>query len=1129
MKCNCKFVTQYAYINDKITHIDNYIPNKSSIPKCINNHELIFANGKRKKKYFRHKNREDLDFDNPMTKWHSEWQSNFPITEKTIKKKEGQIRERRCDVFLEKINTILEFQHSKIDRENVVARNNDYKLHNFDIIWIIDGNQKDDIIIEPLYKGGYLIIFNKNKWIYDSFNYDNIDYILLDVDDKIFKIHVKEVKHDMIIVNNYIEKEEVIKLLLEHPEQIFKIWNNEKIIRATLTISQKGAGNGKTFGLCKSISENKDKELFMCFVKQHSAKYVIKQELDEQIKRGEKHIEDNMIEIEDKIYGKKIIINYKNKQTGKNITIIIATIDSFIYNITTNNAKTINLFEGLLKTIINNKKCNKILSNGIIKYANGDRSVNKKTQIWIDEVQDLESLYFDAFYILMLQTGVDINIIGDKLQSLQYEENFLTNALETNLEGITKIIEPFINNNHRIKVQGMSKEINNLVKFEKYNLPSIQTNENDLYKTNTENIKVFKQQEQIYANEKNKEKIDVFCNDVMEYYKYEVINNKMKPSDFLIIFPIMKNNSIALELDTKIQSFWLDYNNDSDCKLMYSFVHKHTEGQVIDLSISENATRIVSIRSSKGDGRKVVFILSMTQASLQVVSNKNNPDNLIYESHIHVALTRSKIKTYISILHNNDDIHKRFYNNDYIDYIPKIKHKFSINDIMNNIDKEKILSLIENNIIEPIDDSNEKKELIDWSYYEIRYPIYLYYAFLSIININKTYKSSQVKKCFECIEFLPVTVVSTDSYWDYLKKSKKKNDKNTILWDDLEYIPILRLSENYDNKNKDAYNLKEKIEIIQKKIKNDELNDIEPLEMIILHYIIELNLKRDLCNISPKQIYEIMNYFDDNNNNNNILNIFNSTENIQQIINKFFENEIVLTGHNWNIGQYIVYNGYSDNLKIMYNSQIIGYDDDNVYHLSFKTEYNKLNYKETVLNILIERFIIFNSKQNKYDQDKNRNKFNGKKIHSYIFILNERRYIKVNMDSLEKNDEFLNELKKAIVNYYINFNNDIYRYYNYIKNKSNVWVIKTKTEEKKFNNPIQYMSELFKTNNYLKQMFDNLWYEIDEKNNKEYVINITNDKELFIEKINFYINKMCNLFFGIIDSEYNNNNEHNIW
>ena len=52
--------------------------------------------------------------------------------------------------------------------------------------------------------------------------------------------------------------------------------------------------------------------------------------------------------------------------------------------------------------------------------------LNKKSELCIDESQDLGIEYFNAIMELMLSTKIDIVVVGDKLQSLEHENNFMT-------------------------------------------------------------------------------------------------------------------------------------------------------------------------------------------------------------------------------------------------------------------------------------------------------------------------------------------------------------------------------------------------------------------------------------------------------------------------------------------------------------------------------------------------------------------------------------------------------------------------------------------------------------------------------------------------------------------------------
>ena len=78
--CNINFISQYCYTDNKQIHVQEYISNKNFKTSivCQKGHELILVNGSKRIPYFRHKNSGDIGGE-PMTMWHSEWQSNFPI------------------------------------------------------------------------------------------------------------------------------------------------------------------------------------------------------------------------------------------------------------------------------------------------------------------------------------------------------------------------------------------------------------------------------------------------------------------------------------------------------------------------------------------------------------------------------------------------------------------------------------------------------------------------------------------------------------------------------------------------------------------------------------------------------------------------------------------------------------------------------------------------------------------------------------------------------------------------------------------------------------------------------------------------------------------------------------------
>ena len=180
---------------------------------------------------------------------------------------------------------------------------------------------------EELNKGDYLITF-LNDWKYKSFIHDN-DYILLDINDKIFKIPIKKVRK-MILLKEHKPINHVMNCLKTNPENIWNEWDDDNEIKATLLIIQKGAGNGKTYGIWKDVSLNFDKETYIITTKQHTAKEVIVQELNAQAKRHEFHGIDNIGEYtsddlwhDDPEHKRQYVIRYKHKHSSRVCIIII--------------------------------------------------------------------------------------------------------------------------------------------------------------------------------------------------------------------------------------------------------------------------------------------------------------------------------------------------------------------------------------------------------------------------------------------------------------------------------------------------------------------------------------------------------------------------------------------------------------------------------------------------------------------------------------------------------------------------------------------------------------------------------------------------------------------------------------
>ena len=1113
-KCNINFQSKWAFIENKKIHIDDYVPNKEIQIRCIHGHELVYCNGEKITAYFRHKNTNDMR-GYPMTAWHIKWQSLFPITEYILPLKGSQMKERRADVMIEGHNYIIEFEHSGKTPEEVKCKHDDCLLHDMNIVWLIDGNTHD-VVLEELSSGVFLVSFEKD-WKYKSFLH-NYEYILLDINDKIFKLPVRQVCNKMILLKEWKTITNVVNILNERPSQLWNEWDDDNEIKATLTVHQKGAGNGKTYGIWKSIAENLDKEVFIIVTKQHSAKEVIKKELCDQSERNEYHI-TNMFEMEESETSRKIVITYQHKHSGRQCVVIIATIDSFVFNLTNNHKENSNFWESLLHTISDCgiTKVNKY--NGQFRFAGKTLYLNKATELWIDEAQDLGETYFKAIVKVIIETKIDVVIVGDKLQSLEHRINFMT-CIENDIPNVRIIREPPINVNRRICVQGMAPKINNLISFHDYNLPNISTNENELHEREDLGMEIF-DTPIVYniENEENRNKIENYITKIINMVDTEVKSHKYQPNDFLFIFPMMQGNLIAPELETKLNNYWINQFPDNDKYMNYAFLHKHQEGQSIDMSESEEASRIVTIRTSKGDGRKAVFVLECTEVALKIVSMTDQKD-MIYESYLHVALTRAKEKIYFGIKQNNDDIHKRFGGGGLVKYEPKIKISIQIDNICEYIDKNRMVQILnENGIKEPSKDDNKQFDVnkaIDWDFHCIRRAIYLQYAIFTILKRSKGYgnfEKSQIKVILNKISKLSIKDMLPNVFYKFLNKSNP-NEKGSF--DGV--FPLCNLSDRpiyktYMNKIKTI--MSDNI----KKLNADifSLENMTPYESVFLNYMIELYRRGKYCETSPSILYNIVNNYEKK-DGTKITELLDESMNIKHIVTTAMETianndpDIIY----WNIEHMIKFCGKNDYMQIWYrNIPIIGYSKTNVYHLSFISDFNQLNFYDTLIKVMIERFIIFNSGEKGSDVEK----FNGKNIKTYIFILKQNKYELYNFQ-WESNEQYCLEMKQliknAVVKYFASLNKELFHYCKFVKSDPDIW-----KSGNVFTTPFDFISNKYKEIAYVKEFFKYLHER--SKIDRQTVKTVTDDIDIFNVKLTEKIEESCNTFFGL--NNYNSNDD----
>ena len=483
--------------------------------------------------------------------------------------------------------------------------------------------------------------------------------------------------------------------------------------------------------------------------------------------------------------------------------------------------------------------------------------------------------------------------------------------------------------------------------------------------------------------------------------------------------------------------------------------------------------------------------------SLKIISN--NEIGLIYESLLHVALTRAKNQIYFGLIKNNDNIHKRFGECGYIDYLPPIKNNISISKILQFINKDNFINLLNKNINQEDILNNDLKinqsETVDWGIHCIKYYTYYYNVILHIINNKNESKSHENSQLFVVIDIISKLTIIDDynvsDFWKYLYEYQNKKK-------DLPIIPLCIIS------TKPEYKLYSKIIKnaminVQKHIQLKSIHKLNVYESIILTYMINLYINKNYSDITPMDIYNITDYFQDNTKEKLLL---MNIENIITIISKSGINNDY-QNINWNIFKRFELYTKEDYIKYFkiykYDFPIIGNNEKDIIHIALKSNISSLNFWDVMIEILLERFIIYNH------NTKDISKYENKKINTYIYLLDTNDYKKIDWSSWEDKTLMTDikiEIKKAMELYYQNYHNDIYKNFIYNKNKKiEIW-----------NNKPDIIIDSFITKItefpiYIKSVFDDIKTKIEEGEEYSYINTFETFNNKLNKRLNVYLNK----------------------
>lgn len=1117
-KC-CGFNTISAYINNNLINANDYIINKNNKILCDKNHELIFVNANKRIKYFRHKNTEDMTgLHEGMIEWHKNWQIQFDHVEIPFTNT-NQIKDRRCDILID--DYVIEIQHSQQTKEETNDRYHDYTIiNNKQIIWIIDGGNS---IVEQ--KENRIIIEIDKQWKID--NYKQWNFIFLDINKIIYKIYPNFIKNSMIDCNELYSKDDFINILKNN---IKSLYNINIPVQCNLYLKQQGAGNGKTYGIIQQINDdNFEYDNYVLITKMHSAKFNI---YDEFQKQQELNNIKNLKGYDSYQYGNQYIIEFERNNIKKYIA--IGTVDSFFHSISNKYIKK-DKYANIFKIMVENVCNNLIEINNInnFKYAGNNIKLHKKMCLIIDETQDLDEIYGGAIINMMQSRYIDCYIVGDLLQSISNKNNAFKFLLNYKNELINIHKFEYTNNVRRFNDKRLIEFVNYMVDFEKYNLPKIK---NDYMTETNDALNLV----MVEPKDKNDDITKLYINKIMSIYEKE-INNGYKKEDILIITPIISDNNILIALETKINQYWNNILDNIEYK-QHAVFHKSEEGKSINLDESKYSTRLISIHTSKGLGHKVVIVFNLTERALNRFSKSKK--NLIYESLIHVALTRMKEKIYVVFEDNNDSISNKLINfkNEYpeIKYFPRLNVQYKINY------KKYVIECYQNNDFEFDDDIKEPllemiekldNKIIDMGHHNIRYYSMKSYIFIKALLHMDRYNKQQYFAILNEIYKSDTEIVNT---WPKYNETKnipifKFTSKNTKSENYIYFDIFKQLIESVKNKCND---------LIDKKIKI-----LCPIEMIIFYYLLKIyhKDKRKYNTISPTEIYNIINAYYKSFNSNleghnyclckKLFRLNNKENEIPKYISNHYETLQILDKHFddfiadkkeliWLCDHKIALGSNNNDYEISQNFDFICYNNENVYFITIKPQLNNLNFINEMISIYFNKYLfqninkysekeILDYKNNDHDKNNDRDKniknyikFGNKSIHPIIISLNNDKYI--SFEFINKNIEITDKIIDSLYNYLISDSKLIYYTFKYYYDKSEKNSSKSKMNDiiNSIKNDIdtkypKYPKHLLEFLNKIKNKLEDIKISSDRKLYLNSYLDIT----FFIDEFNKHIKK----------------------
>jgi hypothetical protein len=583
---------------------------------------------------------------------------------------------------------VLELQHSRIGTLEIEERTRDYQSCGKTVVWLLDGTLGVQIAAQT--ERAHLLEFSRDLQTIVTFRQTGF-VVLLDAGaDQIYLVPLAELRGGCAWVLPPRPAAEIVALVGDPDRRGELLRFDAPPAACSLRVFQDPPGSGKTFRLIQRcvLALGDDGEAYghyrfvFVLTKPHSAKNVVHQELVRQLPYAEASGEVQVLEKSDN--GKVFHYLLKRRGSADPVDVFFATVDSFVYHMApaSKPRRSLEMFRNLTMAI---EACGPALDrNSMGRFGGRSVTVNARSLICWDEATKLERHYLHALAKIMVTCGTDGVLAGDVMQSIENAKNCLRIATSADEAALIRELLPCcevqVHRGDEVRRFGskLAQALNDVVRFEKYHalIPRAAT---DIWRESEGEFEVhgvpvtFRGCDaSLYAST-----VDI----LWEQLQRDVGELGLLPHELLLVSPLVKSNPVMDEFRDRLDEFWKErmerpdvrqaalqraagqnfygvYDDPRRRPRWLAYLHRSEEGRPVDTTLSEWASRGVSIHSSQGDGRRLVYVVGLSEGALKCFT-RGRTDVLEYESLWTVLMSRAKRRLRVFVERNFDDAWQR--------------------------------------------------------------------------------------------------------------------------------------------------------------------------------------------------------------------------------------------------------------------------------------------------------------------------------------------------------------------------------------------------------------------------------------------------------------------------------------